>query len=90
MTYPATQAQTCILSSATRTKNKNLLETEIHIDNTFFLFFCFFSQVLNGLEVMGYKVVCCGDYMTGEQRHDQKEFVWTMYKNKEEWERSTK
>ena len=47
-------------------------------------------QVLNGLEVMGYKVVCCGDYMTGEQRHDQKEFVWTMYKNKEEWESSTK
>jgi hypothetical protein len=39
---------------------------------------------------MGYKVVSCGDYMTGEQRHDQKEFVWTMYKNKEEWENSTK
>ena len=46
--------------------------------------------VLNGLEVMGYKVVTCGDYMTGEQRHDQKEFVWTLYKNKEEWENSTK
>ena len=46
--------------------------------------------VLNGLEVMGYKVVTCGDYMTGEQRHDQKEFVWTLYKNKEEWESSTK
>jgi len=28
--------------------------------------------------------------MTGEQRHDQKEFVWTLYKNKEEWETSTK
>ena len=50
----------------------------------------FASQVLNGLEVMGYKVVSCGDYMTGEQRHDQKEFVWTMYKNKEEWESSSK
>ena len=37
-----------------------------------------------------YKVVTCGDYMTGEQRHDQKEFVWTLYKNKEEWENSTK
>jgi len=36
--------------------------------------------VLNGLEAMGYKVVTCGDYMTGEQRHDQKEFVWTLYK----------
>jgi len=47
-------------------------------------------MVLNGLEVMGYKVVSCGDYMTGDQRHDQKEFVWTMYKNKEEWENSTK
>ena len=47
-------------------------------------------QVLNGLEVMGYKVVSCGPYMTGEQRHDQKEFVWTMYKNKEEWENSSK
>ena len=47
-------------------------------------------QVLNGLEVMGYKVVTCGDYMTGEQRHDQKEFVWTLYKNKEDWENSTK
>ena len=47
-------------------------------------------QVLNGLEVMGYKVVTCGDYMTGEQRHDQKEFVWTLYKNKEDWETSTK
>ena len=52
------------------------------------IFLCF--QVLNGLEVMGYKVVSCGDYMTGEKRHDQKEFVWTMYKNKEEWENSTK
>ena len=51
---------------------------------------CLCFQILNGLEVMGYKVVSCGDYMTGEQRHDQKEFVWTMYKNKEEWENSTK
>jgi len=47
-------------------------------------------QVLNGLEVMGYKVVTSGEYMTGEQRHDQKEFVWTLYKNKEDWETSTK
>ena len=61
--------------------------------------------VLNGLEAMGYKVllstlhstllyttkvVSCGDYQTGEQRHDQKEFVWTLFKNKEEWETSTK
>jgi len=47
-------------------------------------------QVLNGLEVMGYKVISCGSYMTGDQRHDQREFVWTLFKNKEEWDGSSK
>ena len=49
-----------------------------------------FIKVLNGLEVMGYKVVSCGDYMTGEQRFDLREFVWTLHKAKEDWENHTK
>lgn len=47
-------------------------------------------QVLNGLEAMGYKVISCGSYMTGDQRHDTREFVWTLYKTKDEWDGSTK
>lgn len=43
-------------------------------------------QVLNSLEIMGYKVVSCGCYMTGEARHDQREFVWTLHRARGEWE----
>jgi len=47
-------------------------------------------QVLNSLEPLGYKVVSCGCYMTGEQRHDQKEFVWTLHKSRDDWESKIK
>ena len=46
--------------------------------------------ILNGLEVMGYKVVTSGAYVTGNQRHDQRDFVWTLNKTHEEWEASSK
>jgi hypothetical protein len=36
------------------------------------------------------QVVSCGAYSTGDQRHDQRDFVWTLHKNKEDWENSTK
>ena len=36
------------------------------------------------------QVISCGSYMTGDQRHDTREFVWTLYKTKDEWDGSTK
>ena len=36
------------------------------------------------------KVISCGSYMTGEQRHDCREFVWTLFKTKDEWDGSSK
>ena len=49
----------------------------------------FLSQVLNGLEHLGYKVVTSGQYVTGQGRYDQREFVWTLHKSKEDWETSS-
>ena len=46
--------------------------------------------VLNALEVMGFKVVTSGPYVTGMKKHDQREFVWTLHKANEEWESSSK
>ena len=37
-----------------------------------------------------YQVISCGSYMTGEQRHDCREFVWTLFKTKDEWDGSSK
>ena len=31
------------------------------------------------------QVVSSSQYVTGEDSFDQKEFVWTLYKNKEDW-----
>lgn len=45
-------------------------------------------MVLNGLEQLGYKVVSSSQYVTGEDSFDQKEFVWTLHKCKEDWESS--
>lgn len=45
--------------------------------------------VLNGLENLGYKVVTSGQYVTGQGRYDQREFVWTLHKSKEDWESSS-
>ena len=36
------------------------------------------------------QVISCGSYMTGEQRHDCREFVWTLFKTKDEWDGSSK
>jgi len=46
-------------------------------------------MVLNGLEQLGYKVVSSSQYVTGEGSFDQKEFVWTLHKSREEWEHSS-
>lgn len=46
-------------------------------------------MVLNGLEHLGYKVVTSGQYVTGGGRYDQREFVWTLHKSKEDWESSS-
>ncbi len=46
--------------------------------------------VLNALEVMGFKVVTSGPYVTGMAKHDQREFVWTLHKTHDEWESSSK
>jgi len=46
--------------------------------------------VLNALEVMGFKVVTSGPYVTGHAKHDQREFVWTLHKTHDEWESSSK
>jgi len=46
-------------------------------------------MVLNGLEQLGYKVVTSGQYVTGQGRYDQREFVWTLHKSKEDWETSS-
>ena len=35
------------------------------------------------------QVVSCSQYVTGEGSFDQKEFVWTLHKSKEEWECSS-
>ena len=46
--------------------------------------------MLNALEVMGFKVVTSGPYVTGVAKHDQREFVWTLHKAHDEWESSSK
>lgn len=46
-------------------------------------------MVLNGMEFLGYRVVTSGQYITGNERHDQREFVWTMHKTREEWDLNT-
>ena len=46
-------------------------------------------MVLNGLEQLGYRVVSSGQYVTGSSRHDQREFVWTMHKSKDDWDTSS-
>jgi len=45
--------------------------------------------VLNGLEQLGYRVVSSSQYVTGQGTFDLKDFVWTLYKNKEEWDHSS-
>ena len=45
---------------------------------------------LNALELMGFKVVSSGPYVTGRAKHDQREFVWTLHKTHDEWESSSK
>merc|ERR1719167_1389947 len=43
-------------------------------------------QVLNGLEQLGYKVVSSSCMVTGFTKHDTRDFVWTMHRDKEDWE----
>jgi hypothetical protein len=39
---------------------------------------------------MGFKVVTSGPFITGLAKHDQREFIWTLYKAHDEWESSSK
>ena len=43
-------------------------------------------NVLNALEQMGYKVVTSGAFVTGHNKFDQREFVWTLHRNTSEME----
>jgi len=45
--------------------------------------------LLNALEGLGYKVVTSDQIVSGNGTFDIKEFVWTMYKCKEEWDHSS-
>jgi len=47
-------------------------------------------QILNALERLGYKVVTSSGVVTGHGKHDNREFVWTLHKAKEDWEASSK
>jgi len=47
-------------------------------------------QILNALERQGYKVVTSSGVVTGHGKHDNREFVWTLHKAKEDWEASSK
>ena len=47
-------------------------------------------NVLNALEQMGYKVITSGAFVTGHNKFDQREFVWTLHKTHDEWESSSK
>ena len=44
----------------------------------------------NEFSMSDLQVISCGSYMTGEQRHDCREFVWTLFKTKDEWDGSSK
>ena len=37
-------------------------------------------NVLNALEQMGYRVVTSGAFVTGHNKYDQREFVWTLHR----------
>ena len=37
--------------------------------------------VLNSLEMMGYKVVTSGAFVTGHDRFSQREFLWTLHRS---------
>ena len=43
-------------------------------------------NVLNALEQMGYKVVTSGAFVTGHNKFDQREFVWTLHRSTSEME----
>merc|ERR1711892_349079 len=43
-------------------------------------------QVLNGLEQMGYRVVTSSCLVTGYTKHDTRDFIWTMHKDRAGWE----
>ena len=47
-------------------------------------------MILNSLEVMGYKVVTSGPHVTGNEKYDHRDFVWTLHKTHEEWDSSSK
>lgn len=47
-------------------------------------------QILNALERQGYRVVTSSGVVTGHGKHDNREFVWTLHKAKEDWEASSK
>ena len=38
---------------------------------------------------MFFQVVSSSQYVTGEGSFDQKEFIWTLHKSKEEWDMSS-
>ena len=43
-------------------------------------------NVLNALEQMGYRVVTSGAFVTGHNKFDQREFVWTLHRSTSEME----
>jgi len=43
-------------------------------------------NVLNALEQMGYKVITSGAFVTGHNKFDQREYVWTLHRSTSEME----
>ena len=46
--------------------------------------------MLNALERLGYRVVTCGSLVTGHNKFDTRELVWTLHRVKVEWEAGSK
>jgi len=46
-------------------------------------------MLLNALEGLGYKVITSDQIVSGSGTFDIKEFVWTLYRGKDDWEPSS-
>ena len=43
-------------------------------------------NVLNGLEVLGYRVVSSGDFVPSQKKFSKGEYIWTLYRSSTEME----
>lgn len=47
---------------------------------------CAAFNLLNALEQMGYRVVTSGAFVTGHNKFDQREYIWTLHRSTSEME----